>query len=366
MKMVCQSKDLFEAVSNVSYAISSKSNIPSLEGVLLKIKKDSLFLAGSDLEISITCSIEVKSDEEMDIVLNAKLFLEMLRKLPQEYVTIEIDERLMTFIKSGDVEYTLVGISAAEYPEIPFINGGASISMPGNLLRDMVKQTIFAVAQTDARPIYKGTLFDIKESSITLVSVDGVRIAMRSEQISCNEEISFVVPGKSLHQVIKLIDDDSVVSVAVGKSHIIFEVGGNAVISRLLEGDFLDYRAAIPTGESATVTVSTRAMIEAVERVSLLSSDKLGSPVRCLFDNGSIKLACANTLGKAYDRLECEMTGEKVEIGFNHRFLLEALRAAECDEVKILLNGNLSPLKIIPVEGDSFLFLILPIRIKNE
>jgi len=366
MKMACQKKDLFESLTHVSYAVSSKSNIPALEGILMKITKNRLFLAGSDLDIFITCSIDVKADDEMSVVLSAHLFLEMIRKMPEDVVTLEIDEKLMVVVRSGDAQFNIAGMPTSEYPEIPTINGGAAITMPGDLLKNMIRQTNFAVAKTDQRPIYKGTFFEFKEKSLKLVSVDGVRLAMRDEKINCNEELSFVVPGKSLVQVNKLIDDEKNVSVAVGKNHIIFEIDGNAVISKLLDGEFLDYNAAIPPSNASEATVNTRAFIEAVERVSLLSSDKLTSPVRCLFENNSVKLACTNTLGKAYDQIECKFEGEKVEIGFNHIFLLDALRYSECDEVKILLNGNLSPMKIVPVEGDSFLFLILPVRIKNE
>jgi len=366
MKFVCQRSELFEAATHVSYAVASKSNIPALEGILFKISREKLFMAGSDMEISITCSIDIKSDSDFSTVLPGSLFLEMVRKMADDIVTVEIDERLITTIKCGEAEFNMTGMPADDYPEIPSISGGAAISLPGDLLKNMIRQTNFAVAKNDQRPIYKGTLFELNETGIKLVSVDGVRLAIRNESINCKEDISFVVPGKSLAQVNKLIENDGNVSIAVGKNHIIFEIDGNAVISKLLDGDFLDYNAAIPVSSASTVTVNTRTFSEAVERVSLLTSEKLASPIRCIFENNTIKLACANAIGKAFDSIPCQFDGERVEIGFNHIFLLDALRYSECDEVKLLLNGNLSPMKIVPTDGDSFLFLILPVRIKNE
>lgn len=369
MKMVCNRGELVTAVFNVQRAVASKSLVSALEGILLEIKRDSVKLTGYDLEIGITTVLEAKSDEEKTFVLDARLFGDMIKRMPDEFVTIECDEKLTTVIRSGKVEYAVNAIPADEYPEMPVIQDGSSISMSKEILKSMIKQTIFAVDNqvNSSRPIYTGTLFEFSKDSIRLVSVDGCRLAMRTEPVRCNEQMSFVIPGKTLNEILKLLNEEETqISIAVGKRHIIFDIDGYNVVSRLLEGDFLDYNAAIPATGNTQVIVKTRDLIESVERVSLLINERVKSPVRCIIDENMIKVSCISTIGKAYDELEAKIDGGKIEIGFNNKLLLDALRASECDEVRIELNDALSPMKILPLDGEEFLFLVLPVRLKNE
>ena len=369
MKMVCNRGELLTAVFNVQRAVAAKSLVSALEGILLEIKKDSVKLTGYDLEIGITTVLEARADEERTFILDARLFGDMLKRLPDEFVTIECDEKLTTVIHSGKVEYAINAIPADEYPEMPVIEEGSTITMSKEILKSMIKQTIFAVdSQVNPnRPIYSGTLFEFSKDSIRLVSVDGCRLAMRTEPVQCNEEMRFVIPGKTLNEILKLLDEEeSQISISVGKRHIIFDIDGYNVVSRLLEGDFLDYNTAIPEVGTTQVIVKTRDFIESVERVSLLINERVKSPVRCIIDEGMIRVSCVSTIGKAYDELSAKIDGGKIEIGFNNRLLLDALRASECDEVRIELIDSLSPMKILPMDGDQFLFLVLPVRLKHE
>lgn len=367
MKIQCKRQELVEAVSNVQRAVSSKSSVPALEGILIKSTQQGIQLCGYDLELGITTGIKATVDEEGDIILPARLFGDIVRRLPDERVSIQTDEKCVTIIKSGDAEFSIVGIPAAEYPELPSVNGSSSVVLPQVVLKSMIRQTIFAVAESDAKPIHTGTLFEIKENRIRLVSVDGYRLAMRSERVQCEEELSFVVPGKTLSEVLKLLsDEDKTVTIGVGSRHIIFGIENYSVLSRLLEGDFLDYNAAIPTSHASEISVQTRAFTDSVERVSLLITDRLKSPIRCIFDHNEIKLSCSTAMGKASDQFSAQISGDSVEMGFNNRYLLDALRNTEGDEVRIQLNGALSPMKVLPKNGDAFLFLVLPVRLKNE
>jgi DNA polymerase-3 subunit beta len=233
-------------------------------------------------------------------------------------------------------------------------------------MKSMIRQTLFAVAQTDNRPVHTGIQFEMEDNMLRLVSVDGSRLAMRCEKIQSEESLKFVVPGKTLGEVQKLLsDEDTPMSLAVGKRHIVLEIDGYAVISRLLDGEFLPYRKAIPQLVSTTVKVNTREFIGAVERASLVISDKIKSPLVCEFRDGQIILSCTTPLGSACDSIEAVIEGNAEEMGFNSRFLLEALKNTETDEVKIELGGPLSPMKILPTTGDSFLFLVLPVRLKK-
>lgn len=366
MNIYCDKQALLDAVGNVGHAVAAKSTLPTLEGILLKAAGNSLFLAGYDLELGITTTIEADVREPGEIVLGAKIFSDIVRRLPEDKVFIQTDEKLVASIESGQAKFTITGISAVEYPEIPTVSDGVGFTVPQNTLKSMIRQTIFAVAQTDNRPVHTGIQFELADNSLRLVAVDGSRLAMRCEQIQTEEELKFVVPGKTLNEVQKLLsDEDTPMSLAVGHRHVVLEIDGYAVISRLLDGEFLPYRKAIPQQVSTTVKVKVREMINSVERASIVINDKIKSPLICEFGENKITFSCTTALGSVYDIVYAEVEGNQEEIGFNSRFLLEALRNTETDEATIELSGPLSPMKILPVTGESFLFLVLPVRLKK-
>lgn len=367
MKFTVNKSDMTEAVSNIQRAVSSKTSIPALEGILLSASEGSLELCAYDLELGITTVIPSQTAEPGKAVLSAKIFSDIVRKTPDETITVTVDEKNMATIDSGYSKFSIIGIPAEEFPELPKLTDSTRIELPAAVLKSMIRQTVFAVAESDAKPIHQGSLFNIEQGRLDVVSVDGYRLAKRSEPIDFAEDLSFVVPGKTLNEILKLLKDtDDTVEVSAGRRHILFKIENYTVISSLLEGEFLNYKAAIPPDSKSEVVVRTREAIESVERVSLLITDRLKSPVRCLFADNEIKLLCTTSMGRASDQITAEITGENVEIGFNNRYLLDALRNTECDEVKIQLSGSLSPMKIVPKEGDSFLFLVLPVRLKND
>lgn len=366
MKFVCDRQALVDAVGNVQRAVSGKSTLPALEGILLRASGSSLFLAGYDLDLGITTTIEAQVQEPGEIVLTARLFGDIVRRMPADQVWFTVDDKNNVLIKSGQTEFTVIGISAAEYPELPSVNDGVGITVGQNVLKSMIRQTIFAVAQNDARPVHTGILFEVGDGLLRLVAVDGSRLAMRCEAIRTEEQLQFVVPRKTLSEVLKLLtDEDTPMSMAVGRRHIVLEIDGYAVISRLLDGEFLPYRKAIPQQVATTVCVNTRELINTVERVSVVISDRLKSPLVCEFEKGRILFSCTSTLGSASDEIEAQIDGNNEEMGFNSQFLLDALKNTETDEVRIELNGALQPMKILPADGDDFLFLVLPVRLKR-
>lgn len=367
MKIICNTELLNQACQNVQRAVSSKTSIPAIEGILMKAEKGKLLLTGYDLEVGIHTELEVRVEEEGSIVMNAGILCNILRRLPAEKVMIEADERQLCVIRCGEVEYKLVGISAEEYPELPSISGGVPVLTDAPLLGQMVRQTIFAVSKNDTKVIHTGVKFEIGNGEIKLVAVDGFRLAIRTEKIDyTGEPMQFVVPAKTLSEVIKLLEGAEVISMNVAKRHIIFEVGSYSIISRLLDGEFLDYKAAIPKTHGTEVDVDVKTLIDSIDRTSLLITDRLKSPLRCIFDENRIRISTVTTLGTANDRISASITGERVEIGFNNSFLLEVLRACSEENVRILLNGPLSPIIIVPKEGERFLFLVLPVRLRNE
>ena len=367
MKFTVNKSDITEAVSNIHRAVSTKTSIPALEGILLSATETGLELCAYDLELGITTVIPAFVMEPGKAVLSAKLFSDIVRRTPAETVTVSVDEKNMATLESGYSRFSIIGIPAEEFPELPKLSDSTQISLPGALLKSMIRQTLFAIAESDAKPIHQGSLFSLENGILDVVSVDGYRLAVRREPVDFSEDLSFVVPGKTLSELLKLIkDSEEPVEISAGRRHILFKIDNYTVISSLLEGEFLNYKAAIPPESQTEVVLKTREAIDSVERVSLLITDRLKSPIRCLFDNNEVKLNCTTSMGRASDQLDVEMTGQSVEIGFNNRYLLEALRNTECDEVKVQLGGPLSPMKVVPKEGDSFLFLVLPVRLKSE
>jgi len=368
MKFVCQTSVLSDACQNVQRAVSTKTSIPAVEGILLKALGNEIILTGYDLELGITTSIQGRIEEGGSIIINARVLCDILRRLPGESVSFESDERYLAKIISGEARYEIMGMSAEEYPELPSVTGGFPVILNQGLLREMVRQTIFAVAVNDSKIVHTGIKFEIADNKIRLIAVDGFRLAIRNEDIDYSgEEMTFVVPSKTLSEVIKLlIDDEKTVSLGVGKRHIVFEVGSYSVISRLLDGEFLNYKTAIPVTNTTRVRINARDFIESIERTSLIITDKLKSPIRCEIDSNTINISSSTSLGTAKDKINCSVEGSPVIIGFNNKFLTDALRACDTDEIHMNLNGSVSPILILPPEGDKFLYLVLPVRLKNE
>lgn len=370
MKITCNRTDLASAISSVQRAVSTKSNIPALTGILLTTRKDGLELVGYDCDMGIRTTIEAQVDEPGAACLAAKLLGEIVRKLDGDEVHIEVDAKHMATVKCGRSRFSLVGVDPATYPDIPKIEEKSSLSMENKTLKNMIRQTVFAVADNNAKPIHTGALFEIKGTAMRMVGCDGYRLAIREENIGGeHSEITFVVPKKSLQEVSKLLpDDDKQCKISIDSRRVTFSVGSYIVFSKLLEGEFLDYRAAIPKQSATEVEVKTEELIASVERVSLMITDRLKSPIRCQFsgDDGHMNLSSYTPIGHAADQLQASIQGETIEIGFNNRYLLDALQNSETDVVRLALKGSLYPMTIRPKGGNSFLFIVLPVRLKPQ
>lgn len=366
MKFTCNRETFFDYISKVSRAVSSKSTIPALEGVFIKAYKGSLFLTGYDLELGVSTCIPADITEEGEIVLNARLLIDIISKLPGNTVSFSSDDLLIT-VKSGITEFTILGISAEDYPELPEVNYEEMITFDCEKLKSMIDQTIFAVAVTDQNPIHTGSLFDIENGEIRIVSVDGCRLALRKELIDYKGNKKFVVPSKTLLEISRFINPEKKEKLSFGltKKHIIIKIDNLTVISRLLEGEFLDYKGAIETNSKTRIKINVKTLLDSVNRVSLLITDRLKSPVKCIFENNILKMSCTTAVGKAYDEIPCEINGENFEIGFNNKYLADALKAVSREDVYLMVNNSVSPMQIIPTDSDDFLFLVLPVRLKG-
>ena len=344
MKFSCEKYMLQTACSIASRAAASKSPIPALEGLQISAE-DKLYVKGYDLKEGIVTGIEADIAERGVVVVGARLFGEMI----------------------GKSQFNILGISAEDYPELPSFDTLNSIRLPQRILKDMINKTIFAVSTDEVRPIYTGTLFEVEEKRLTLVSVDGYRLARRTEELADSrlESCTFVVPGTALSDVEKICsDEEGDVSISVGSRHISFEIGDTVVVSRRLEGEFLNYRRSIPETFKYEIKVDRAEFMASIDRVSLIVSEKNSSPVRMTMGDGTIDCLCVTPIGRAEDVCTCEGNGEGLLIGFNDRYMKDALKAAGKDELKLCINSAASPCIIKAADGsEDFTYMVLPVRL---
>ena len=368
MKFSCEKALLQSAIAVTSRAVAQKSSIPALEGLFLRAGEE-LTVSGYNMNTGIRTKISASVNERGEIGLNARLFGDIIRRMPDDMITFSADERQMVHLSCGDADFDILGLSAADYPDLPEVEDEYSVSIQQKVLRAMIEETSFAVSSNESRPVHTGALFEIGERGLTMVAVDGFRLAIRREPLEqlAGGAFSFVAPGSALNEVKSICGDtEDTASVTLGKRHILFEVGDTELICRRLEGEFLDYKNAIPRSNPISVVAETKSLIESIDRVSVVISDKLKSPVRCVFGHDKVMLSAKTGNGEAKDVCRLCGDGGDLEIGFNNRYLMEALRYAPADTVKIELNTGVSPAIIVPTdEKDNFLYMVLPVRLKS-
>ena len=368
MKFSCEKILLQNAISTAGRAVAAKSSISALEGLLLVAQNGKLTVSGYNMQIGIRTRLDAEIVEEGALVLNSRLFGDIIRRMPDDVITFTSDEKMLVHLSCGDAGFDIMALSASDFPDLPEVEEKYGVSLPEKTLKEMIQQTSFAVSTNEARPVHMGSLFEISDAGLTVVSVDGFRLAMRKEPLERIEggAFSFVAPGTALNEVEKICSDmDTFVTVTLGERHILFEVGETELICRRLEGEFLDYKNAIPRRNPISVIVDTKMLLESLDRVSVVISEKLKSPVRCVFENNRVLLSAKTASGDAKDVCQIAGDGKDLEIGFNNRYLMDALRYAPADSVKIELNTGISPAIIVPANGEeNFLYMVLPVRLK--
>lgn len=369
MKFSCEKLLLQSAVATASRAVATKSTIPALEGVLLQAGGQ-LTISGYNMQTGIRTTLEADITEEGTLVLPARLFGEIIRRLPDDVVTFVSDNKTNVRLTCGDAAYNITALSAEDYPELPEVEDEYSFHIQQQTLRSMISETAFAVSADETRPIHTGSLFEITENGLTVVSVDGFRLALRRETLEGIKggSFHFVAPGTALNEVEKICaDTEEEAVITLGSRHLLFEVGNTQLICRRLEGEFLDYRSAIPRSNPIAITASSKALINSIDRVSVVISEKQKSPVQCVFGTGKISMSAKTVNGEASDVCPIDGDGNGLTIGFNNRYLMDALKYAPSDEVRIELNTGISPCIILPADGEErFLYMVLPVRLKNN
>lgn len=375
MKFTCHKIQLLDIINTVQKAVSTKSIMPILECV--KIDADAsgtLVVTGNNLDLCIEYSSACNVSEGGSIAISSKIFGEIIRRIPDDEVTVTVnEENNVTTIKCAKSEFNIQGLSAGEYPAVPAINEVYRLSMKQETLKKMIRKTIFAVSVNEARkPVLTGALFEVDTGVLSVVSSDGYRLALIKETVDASlEKKKFIIPGLTLRELLKVLKDgDETVDIVVSDRHVLFDFGAYKVVTRLLEGEFINYAPILSTPNSIYVKVDTRSLSESLERASLLINDDMTAkaekvPVRLNIALDQIEVTCITGKGKVHDVVEAEVRGDDIEIGFNYRYLLEALKACEEEEVKMEFSNPRSSCFIRSLEGDSYTYMILPVRLYN-
>lgn len=366
MKFSCEKALLYAAVATASRAVAPKSSIPAMEGILIEAGS-LLRLTGYNLETGIQATVPAEITEKGSLVLSARLFSEIVRKMPDDILTFSSNGYNVN-IKCGLSEFNILGTDPEEFPELPGVDQQNMLTLTQPVLRSMIGQTLFAVSDNESRPVHTGSLFDVDGTSLTVVSVDGYRLALRREVVEEKrgmDQFSFVVPGSALSEVEKICSGEDNVTITQGARHIMFQAGDIMLVCRRLEGEFLPYKNAIPRNNNIIVQADSRTLLACLDRVSLIISEKLKSPLRCVFGDGMLSVSTKTGIGDAADQCPITGDGQGLEIGFNNKYLMDAIKAAPADKLRLEFTSGVAPCVILPAEGEEkFIYMVLPVRLK--
>lgn len=367
MKIISTKDNLVHGVQTCQRTISTKNPLPVLSGILLKADNGKLTFTATDLEVGIECTVPVSVEDNGEVVLPAKILGEIVRKLPDVKIYLDVNKQNNTaVIRYGQSKFDLRGFSSEDFPILPEIDSSFMLSIKQELFKNMIKQVIFATSNDDNRPIFTGVLMEINDDNVRLVSTDTHRLAFRAgkTQKGVEWEKSIIIPGKTLNELSRILTGEGEeVIISFGDNQVFFEIPGVRLISRLIEGQFPNYKQVIPEGCKTKIKVNSRKLLEAAERASLLARE--GSNFIKMAVNQDNMTISSNSpdIGKIEEQLVIEMEGEETEIAFNSKYLIDVLKVIDSEEIFLELTGSLSPGIIKPAKGENYVYLILPIRI---
>ena len=371
MKFICEREKLLKAINSVVKGVASKTTMPILEGILIQTNDNEIKLTTYDLEIGIEYIIESTIEEQGSTVVNALMFSEIIRKLPDTEISITLNENNLLVIECEGSLYKLATMNPEEFPELPKINIENSIELDQKMLKSMVRKTIFAVSMEENRPVFTGCLFEIVNNKINVVAVDGFRLAWSSSFLEKqSNDFKAVIPGKTLNEVNKIVTDSfEPIKIGVSKNQALFQMENCKIVTRLLDGEFLNYSSVIPKNWETRIRANRRDLQECFERISLISASiaekEKKYPVKTKIEVGKITISCTNQTGDAKEELYLETQGKELEAGFNPKYFLDALKVIEDEEIFIDFGTSVSPSVIRPIENEDYTYMILPIRIKD-
>ncbi len=371
MKIVCYKDTILKAINSVVKAVASKTTMPILEGILIQTNDDEIKLTTYDLELGIEYVMKCEVKEQGSCVVNATMFSEIIRKLPDSEINLRINNNNLLEIECEGSLYKLTTMNPDEFPELPKIEVENSIELEQGILKNMIRKTIFAVSTEENRPIFTGCLFEVENNKLNLVAVDGFRLALRSIFLQTKvNNFSAVIPGKTLNEVNKILSDSfENVKIGIAKNQALFEMDNCKVVTRILDGEFLNYKTVIPSNWETRIKVNKNNLQNSFERISLISSSTIEKekkyPVKVSVDIGKVTISCTNQTGEAKEELFVSSEGKNIEAGFNPKYFLDSLKAIDEEEVFVEFGSSISPCLVKSTENNDYVYMILPIRLKE-
>mgnify|MGYP000658966748 FL=1 len=374
MKIIFEKDKMIKALNSVTKAVATKTTMPILEGILIQTNNDDIKLTCYDKELGIEYIIKENNVlEQGSTVVNAIMFSEIIRKLPDTNITISINDNNLLVIECEGSVYKLATMNPDDFPQLPEINVENSIELEQNTIKDMIRKTIFAISTDENRPVFTGCLFEVKNNKLNVVAVDGFRLAWKSKILNTKtNDFEAVIPGRTLQEINKiLIDSFDLIKLGIAKNQALFEIENCKIVTRLLDGEFLKYSEVIPKKWETRVRVNKNLISNCFERISLISSSSMEKekryPVKLNVEVGKIKISCTNQTGDAKEEIFTTTEGQDLEAGFNPKFFLDVFRNIDDEEVYINFGTSISPSVIKSIEDDGdYQYMILPVRLKKD
>lgn len=368
MKIKINQNELNKAINIVQKAVSTRTPLPILTGILIEAKNNMLILTATDLELGIKTYVPCQIEEEGSVVVQSRLIGDFVRKLPSNsYVFIETKENNNMEIKCLNSEINILGNSAAEYPDNTFDNEGESINIKAETLKDLIRHTYFASAQENIKPIFTGCLIEIRNNICTMAALDGYRMAVKKEFIDYKGEISVVVPSKTLLEILRIIEESKdETQMVISESHISFKIENTIIISNLLEGKFIDYQGIIKDNYVSLVKVNTADIKDSIERASLLARDDKNNLIILDIKDMNMQINSASEYGNVEENISIEKEGEDIRIGFNSKYILDYLKVVDSETISLNLIGKNNPCFIKEENeenNENYIYMVLPVRI---
>ncbi len=369
MKFICDKKLLTDSINIVSKAINTTSTMDILKGIKVDVKDSLITFTGNDLDMSIQSTFDAQVREEGSLILDSRIFGDIVRKLPDGDVEIFSTDKNEIQINCKNTKFNILYLSSEGYPEINNIEEGESFKIYSRDLKDLIKNTIFAISNNESRPVLTGSKFEVNNSNLKVVSIDGTRLAIRNQIIpETNLDLSFVVPGRVLNELLKILkDDETIVEISVENNLVKFTYDTFTVITKLLEGEFFDYTKAIPQNFELTTIIDVKKFTDLIERAAIIensvNSKDAKSSVIINIINSQVTVECMSQKGFFNESLEIEQHGNNLRIGMDSKIMLDALKNIEYENAQFLFTTEISPCVIKPLDGDSFLYMVLPKRL---
>lgn len=366
MKFKVEQKDLAKHISIAQKGISTRSTLQILDGILIEAENDKIKLTATDLEISIETFVEANVESPGKIVLNSKIFGDIVKKLPNDIIDFTVKDNGVN-IKCQNVEFNIIGNPGEDYPNLPITVEENSFKIGKDLFKQAIRQTVFATTQDETRPSLTGVLVEMEDGFITFVSLDGYRLALRKIKTDYVLDKKIIIPGRTLNELNKILDDsEDDLSILISQGQVIFNIGDTLMYSKLLEGAFFNYRDIMRSEHNTSIKVNRSGFQNALERASLLAKEEKANLIKLSIQDGEVVIKSNSEMGDVYEEVPAKCKGEDLNIAFNSRYILEGIKIINSNDIVLNFVGSLNPCIINGADDDNYTYLVLPVRLAHD